>query len=360
MENERYMQGGVDLKKLFLRFTAKLWLVALAAALGAVLGAGIYLLGHLVFAPQQEYQAVSKIYLNFNCDPKDYGELAYNGYTWNDLMTTDPILNRTMEELPEHMERETVIQATKAEILSDIRLLTVTITTADPDLTAQIMRATQESLIRLGQTDELFRSIEIYSTEGPERIVWDNRSVRAAATGMVIALFLTLFVMLLYYVLDDSIYVEADVEKNYGLPVIGIFTASEPGTFQSYGSEFLANYSWLCRGCKTVSLLGVDSAGDAEKAVQTMEKIQSTGRMSEGIVNLPMSMPQDDASVYEEIRRTDGVIPVVRYGQGNGRRLERDIAGLKKQDCRILGVLIVEADGRFLKKYYAKKRAGKV
>lgn len=356
MENNRYMQEGLDIKKLFLRFMDKIWLVFAAAVLGTALGAGIYLLAHIVFAPEQEYRSVSKIYLNFNCEPEDFGELSYNGYTWNDLMVTDPILNRTMEELPEGIARETVIQATKAEILSDIRLLTVTITTKDSNLTAQIMEATQESLIHLGETDALFDSILIYSTKGPEKVVWDNRVVRAAVTGLIIALFLVLSGMWLYYVLDDSIYVEHDVESNYGLPVLGIFTSSEPGTFQSYGSEFLSNYSYLCRGLKNISLFSIDCMGDSQKAEQTMKKILSTGRQSETVENIPMDMPEDNAGVYEEMRKTDGVILIVRYGRGNGKRLERAVSSLHKQDCRILGVLIVEADEGFLKKYYRMKK----
>ena len=356
MENNRYMQEGLDLKKLFLRFFDKLWIVLGAALLGALFGVVIYLLSHFVFAPEQEYQSVSKIYLNFNCDPKDYAELAYNGYTWNDLIVTDPILNNTLEELPEGIERETVIAATKAEILSDIRLLTVTVTTADADLTAQIMQATQMALVHLGETDPLFTGIEVYSTQGPEQVVWDNRTGRAAITGMVIALFVVLAGMLLFYILDDSIYVEEDIEKHYGLPVFGIFTASEPGSFQSYGSEFLSNYSYLCRDMQNVSLLSVDCMGDTQKTAQTIEKVLSTGRKSNDIHNILMAMPEEDPYVYEEIRKTDGVILIVRYGRGNGKRLRKAVSNLKKQDCHILGVLITEADEKFLKKYYMCKK----
>lgn len=359
MENERYMREGVDLKRIFLRFAANAWNAAAAILVGAVLGAGIYLIAHLIFASEKEYQSVSKVYLNFNCEPKDFGELSYNGYTWNDLLDTDPILDYAMEELPAEVNREEVIEATKAEILSDIRLLTVTVTTDQPELTAQIMEAVQASLIHLGKTDKLFHSIEIYSTTEPEQIVWDDRTVNAAVTGAVIALFIVLAAMALYYTLDDSVYVEADAEKQFGLPVFGIFTEGEPGTFQSYGSEFLANYNYLCGKSEKVSkisLLSVDCEGDAEKAKQTMEKILSMGKLKYDYENIPVGMPEDAPDVYEDIRRTDGVLLIVRYGRGNGKLTERAISNLKKQDCRILGILIVEADAGFLKKYYMCKK----
>lgn len=356
MENERYMREGLDLKKLFIRFMDRLWVVAAAVLAGAVLGMGSYLLVHLVFAPEQEYQSVSKVYLNFDCEPEHFNELSYNGYTWNDLMITDPILDYTMEGLPVQIDRETVIAATKAEILSDIRLLTVTITTDRPELTAQIMAATQAALINLGNTDELFHSIEIYSTTGPEQIVWDNRTVSAAITGAVTGFFLSVILLLLYFILDDSVYVQADAERKYGLPVIGIFTEGEPATFQSYSNEFLANYMYLCRGKENIALMSVDCFGDAEKAKQTMEKIISMGRPGEDHTNIPLEMAEDAPDVYGEIRKTDGVILTVRYGKGNGRVTERALANLGKQDCSVIGILIVEANAWFLKRYYMCKR----
>ncbi len=356
MENEKYMHEGLDIKRLFLCFADKLWRIPAAVILGALIGAGIYLIAHLIFNSEMEYQSVSKVYLSFNCEPEDYNELSYNGYTWNDLMVTDPILNYTMEALSSDVNRDTVIAATKAEILSDIRLLTITITTAHPELTAQIMSATQEALVHLGEADDLFQNIQIYSTTEPEQIVWDNRVVNAAITGAVIALFLVIVGMGLYYLLDDSIYVQADAEKRYSIPVLGIFTDEEPGSFQSYGNEFYSNYKYLCKGLGKISLMSVDCAGDAEKAKQTMERILSMGNTNNDCLNIPMAMPQKAPDVYEGIRRTDGVILVVRYGRGNGKLVEQAISNLQKQDCKILGILIVEADVKFLRKYYMGKK----
>ena len=356
MENNKYMHEGLDIKRIFLCFADKLWRIPAAVILGALLGMGIYLISYLIFNSDKEYQSVSKVYLSFNCDPEDYNELSYNGYTWNDLMVTDPILNYTMEALSSEVSRDTVIAATKAEILSDIRLLTITITTAHPELTAQIMSATQEALVHLGETDDLFHNIKIYSTTVPEQIVWDNRVVNAAITGAVIALFLVIIWMGLYYLLDDSFYVQTDAEKRYGLPVFGIFTDEEPGSFQSYGNEFLSNYKYLCKGLSKVSLMSVDAAGYAEKAKQTMDRILSMGNISCECLNIPMAMPQNTPDVYDAIRKTDGVILVVRYGKGNGKLVDQAISNLQKQDCKILGILIVEADVKLLKKYYMGKK----
>ena len=411
MENQRYLQDGVDLKRMFLLFKKKVWLVIAAVVAGALVGGGGYLLYHLVLAPEREYQSVSKIYLNFDCEPEDYNQLAYNGYTWNDLMVTDPILDYTMEALPEKVTKETVIAATKAEILSDIRLLTITITAGEPELVAQIMEATQKALVHLGETDELFHSIEVYSTTEPQQIVWDNRTVRAVVTGAVLALFVALMVLAFYYVLDDSVYVMSDAEKRYGVPVLGIFTGQKAGAEQPYGKEFLANYRYMSRNRRSVALVSADDKSDAEAVGQMIRQLMecagaievkagagdtaasvasvnagniaaetsgagditaktgvaadnagNSDKAKAGFENVELhvcDMPEKHPSVYEQMRKTDGVMLTVRYGSGNGKRVERMLSQLEKQDCPVLGMVIADADENFLKLYYMGKKNNK-
>lgn len=392
MENQRYMQEGLDVKRILLLFQKKIWMAAAAAAAGALLFGGVYLLIHVFFAPEREFESVSKLYLNFNCDPQDFNELTYNGYTWNDLMATDPILDVTMEALPEGTDRDMVIAATKAEILSDIRLLTITVTTNEAERTAQIMEATQKSLVHLGETDRLFDSIEVYSTVEPRQIVWDNRTANAAATGAVAGFFVSLLFLAFYYVMDDSVYVARDVEKRYGIPVIGILTAGRDGQEQEpYGREFAANYAYLCRDAGTVAVAALDTVTDAEAAARVMEDAADKGSVPEGkremrgAERMPEAVQDADGrvkpgrqndsaggnrlpqlrvagsveegeEVYRKIRETDGVVLTVRFGGGNGKRLERALGNLGKQDCKILGIVLLNADEKFLRQYYFGKK----
>ena len=67
MENEKYMHEGLDIKRLFLCFADKLWRIPAAVILGALIGAGICLIAHLIFKYGMEYQSVSKAYISFNC-----------------------------------------------------------------------------------------------------------------------------------------------------------------------------------------------------------------------------------------------------------------------------------------------------
>lgn len=146
MREIKYADAGLDMKKLALCFIRKIWIVLAAAAVGAVLGGLIYTAVRTVPESEREYQAMSKVYLDFA--PDETGEVyqEYNGYTWNDLMATDPILDVTMRYLPEGYTREEVMAATEAEILSDLRLLTITVTTYSPERCNAILKATGQSL----------------------------------------------------------------------------------------------------------------------------------------------------------------------------------------------------------------------
>ena len=163
----KYGNEGMDLKKLCILLFHKFWIVVLAAVIGAGLGAGVYLLHHVALNNNREYQAQSKVYLDFA--PDETGEVYqhYNGYTWNDLMSTNLIIDTTMSYLPEDYTAEEVSEATLAEILSDVRLLTITITTSNAERTAKILEATDRALVEMGQREQEFIDIEVIKETEP-------------------------------------------------------------------------------------------------------------------------------------------------------------------------------------------------
>ncbi len=217
----RYADAGMDIKKLVLCFAKRIWLAAAAGAAGAVIGGLVYLMVSVVPEAEREYQAISKVYLDFA--PDETGEIyqAYNGYTWNDLMATDPILDVTMKYLPETYSREDVMGATKAEILSDLRLLTITVTTHDADSCNAILQATGQSLTDRGREAKEFRRIEVIRTTEAALVVADSRLVQAVLIGLVLGAAAALLGMLLYYVLDDRIMVAADLRQVTDVPFVG-------------------------------------------------------------------------------------------------------------------------------------------
>lgn len=319
MQEIRYADAGMDLKKLGLCFIRKIWLVFLAAVAGAALGGIIYTISHIVPESEREYRAVSKVYLDFAVDETGEVYQAYNGYTWNDLMATDPILNVTMMNLSDDYTREEVVAAVEAEILSDLRLLTITVTTNDPDSCSDIMRAVGQSLTELGNTAKEFRQINVIQTTNAELVAADSRTVQAVLVGLVAAVILMLLSMMFYYVLDDRILVASDLKQVTDVPFVGYSKAGD-----RLNGEYESSLEYLKEQAGIVEVLAVK-----QNDVITQDR-------------------------WHELCAANGVVAAVDYGKVHASFLSYILDQLKLRECKVIGVAIYGADEKFLHRYYGR------
>lgn len=317
MREIRYADAGMDMRKLLLCFMRKLWIALLAAVTGAVLGGAVYAAVRIVPESEREYQAMSKIYLDFAADETGEVYQAYNGYTWNDLMATDPILDGTMQYLSADYAREAVVEAVKAEILSDLRLLTITVTTHDADSCDDILDAVGRSLTDLGNTAKEFRSIKVIQTTEAKLVVADARWRQAVLIGTVLALAVVLIGMLFYYVLDDRIMTASDVRQVTDALFVGYSGAG--GRLEQ---DYAANMACLQEKRGKIATLSLK-----QKEAVSEEK-------------------------WRELCDADGVVIGVAYGSVHAVYLGYMIEQLAVRECTLAGVAIEEADERFLGRYY--------
>ena len=109
----------------------------------------------LRLAGQRQYRQASKYYLTFGQDeagnPQDY----YNDYTWNDLIFSVPAISQVIEsELPDGITMEDARRDIEAQILSDVRVLTIQVTDSDPQIVQALTDAVQDALVRYGHNAE--------------------------------------------------------------------------------------------------------------------------------------------------------------------------------------------------------------
>lgn len=321
----------MDLKRLGLLGLRKIWMVLLAALTGALAGCACYLVVHVVYAPAREYEAVGKLYIDFA--EKSTGEAYqyYNGYTWDDLMKTDPILKYTMTLLPEGYREDAVRDAVTAEILTDIRLLTITVRTHDPLQTREILDATEQSLVHFATTMKELDQITVYRTTEPEAVIFDLQTGRVAVVCAVLCTLIALLLLFLYYAMDDTIYLPEDIPQRYGLPVLGVLGWRE--------EELQANMNYRYPGEK-VGLLLLEETGENVPEVAANPE---TVRLSDGM------------QIYGKLRGFDKVLVEVPCGQKNGKQLQHLLEQLKLQDCPADGVILSNGDQKLLDQYYGRK-----
>lgn len=317
MQEIKYADAGMDMKKLGLCFMRKSWMLLVAAMLGAALGGILYTIARIVPESEREYQAVSKIYLDFAADETGEVYQAYNGYTWNDLMVTDPILDVTMEYLPTDYTREEVAAATKAEILSDLRLLTLTITTHDEERCNAIMEASEKSLVKQGETAKEFKSITVIRSVQAKLVTADDKMVQAVLVGLAVVFVLTLFGMMFYYVLDDRILIAGDLKIVTDAAFVGY-----AGVAEVFGSDYDDNLSYLRGKLGEVTILPVTQPKAGSKDVVTQDKAD--------------------------------VVVTIEYGKVHAAYLAYELEQLKLREYRVVGIAISGADEKFLNRYYGR------
>lgn len=373
-KNEKALKQGMDLKRLVLCLQGKIWLLIILTIVGAVIGGVSYQIARAMRMPIT-YEAESKLYISFDVDESGEVYQYYNGYTWNELLDTDPIVTCVEKYLPKEYSREELIEATQAEIISDIRLLTITVQGSTEKFVREIQAAVEKGLVTYAEGSEELRQIEVIRTKEPERVYWDDRTVTACVIGAIVMAVVTALILAILYVLDESVYVPSDVEKKYGYKALGLMPRSQKG-LQPYARELTANIQYVLGKQKKFALLDLDNHSDVrsmelEKLLNAGENeyIGGDGEMGGLTWTLPKAegeqMPEDAYEVIpmnesimsgeecQKIRELGGVILLLPFGSDVSRKTQRIISLLNNQDCRILGMIVSQAEEDFLNKYYA-------
>lgn len=374
MKNEKTLKQGMDLKRLVLCLQGKLWLLIILAIVGAVIGGVSYQIAKAMRMPIV-YEGVSKLYISFAVDESGEVYQYYNGYTWNELLDADPIVEHVEVHLPKGYTREALIAATKGEIISDIRLLTVTVSGSTEKFVREIQQAVEKGLADYAADSEELRRIEVIRSIEPTRVYWDDRTVTACIIGGVVMAVITALVLAILYILDEAVYVPTDIEKKYGYKALGVMPRSQKG-LQPYARELTANIRYVLGENRQFALLDMEGnsslrSGELEKLLNAGENeyIGGDGEMGGLTWTLPKeegaekpenayeTLPLNEGALTEEdldqIRKLCGVILLVPFGTDKSRKVQRVLSLLKNQDCNVLGMIVSRADEDFLNKYYA-------
>ncbi|MCR4990994.1 MAG: hypothetical protein K6A38_09040 [Lachnospiraceae bacterium] len=379
MINSDYRREGLDLKRFGLYLQKRVWIIIVLTVLGFGVGALAYQMVRSINMPI-EFKAVSKLYISFNTDENGDVYQYYNGYTWDELLDSDPIMECVMAYLPGY-NSASVREATKAEILSDVRLLTVTITGNTEKFVREVQAAVQNGLTLYATTSEELQAIYTIRSISPERIYWEDKTMVSAITGAIVFGMVSLIAFLFGYVLNETICVQSDLEKRFPMKALGIMTRNQKG-LQPYNQELKANLTYLCAEKKTVVFIDVDDhaelrAADIEKILNWKEggQLSGDGQIGELVWHVRSEEEEDDWfadesdrewKIYpfngsnltdkecEFIRRMGGVILLIPFSVNNAsRKTERILTLLKNQDCKVIGAVISEADEEYLNRYFA-------
>ncbi len=371
---------SLDLRRLVLYFQKKIWMILLFTALGAGIGALVYQVVRSLNMPV-EYKAVSKMYIDFEYDEGGKQYQHYNGYTWNELIDCDPIMDQVMKYLPGYA-RVTVQMATEAEIISDIRLLTITVTGNDEKFTREVQSAMEAGLRDYAALAEELRSVTTIRSLAPERVYWVDRTTTSAILGAVVAGVVSVVIYAFLFILNESFYVQTDLEKRYPYPALGVMTRNQKG-MEPYNQELKACLLKALGERKELVFIDVEDHGkmrsqDFEKILNWKEGGSMGGEedsLSKIVWHVREMENEDDLfepempkeweilALNEEelttealdiLKKAEGAVITVPFGVSSaGRKLDRVLTLLRNQEIPVRGIIISEADEEYLNRYYS-------
>lgn len=381
----RYGNEPADLKLLLIYFIKRIRYVAYFAIFGTLLFASVYYLKTFVFVQEHQYVATGELYLVYDEDVR-LDNVYINDYTWQNLVHTDKAVHHAMSMMKTDVTEEYLRGAVTAGLVSDVRFVTLTVTTEDPELSVEIAQAYQSAIKKLGEEMVDVDTVTVFTeADSAVEVLADDRTLRMACTGAVIGVILGIFIIFMQFIFDDSIYVAGQFERRFGVPVLGVCLK---GKVQDINENLIGqrkknpawlwnrqviklNYDVFTKGYKHIAVADTslhDKSDlpfvvlkDAKQKLEQDEllsigmgeiKEEDAFYTSEDYTLIKTASINEDAEGAKECAKADAVILLVQAGAHNGKLLERAMDLLLKQKCNIIAALLYDSDPFISKMYY--------
>lgn len=347
-----YMQRRINWKKIWLLYWERIWLVVVLTASVAAIAAGCYRAACALTSEGQFYRVSSDYYITFNFDEYETSVDYYNAFTWDSILRDDPIVDGALANLPEDYTKDEIKASITGEMLGDYRILTVHSTHKDPERAQAIADAYVMSMALFADKIEMLDTIELWSKEDCVPVEEADLTANAAVLGAIIGLVFALILWSVHYVLDDSIYIESDFTERFTIPFLGMLTRKASDLCKQ---ELKDNLSYLLKEENGYHLVFAPMNVSTEKYTETEKQSLLLSEIKElcSGVEGTLSLQGKD---LENLRKSNGAILLLPWGSKNGNIVEKTIAFMEKQDCNLVGVIVYDADDKFIKKYYNVKK----
>ena len=231
MENQReYDEIEIDLLEVFQVLMSRIWLI-----LSAGLFCALVCLALSKFVMTPTYESTTKIYILNKTDStsvtysdvqmgtqltKDYAELISSRY----------VLEEVIQKLALDMEYQELLEMVAVTTPSDTRIVAITVTDTDPVQAMNIANCIREAASDHIQNVMDIEAVNVVETAnmptekaGPSVMKW-------TLIGGILGVFILCAVILIQYLLDDTLKSSEDVEKYLGLSTLALIPIASDDT----------------------------------------------------------------------------------------------------------------------------------
>lgn len=347
-EKEILMQQGVDSAAMLATLITKLPVLLVLAVAGAILGSGLHLIITFFQTREPVYISETEYYIDFaqgRYEAKDY----YNDFTWNDVLSTDPILGKAMEFLGENYDREQIKNMISADILSDVRYLTITVKGGNAELVGRVKDEIGKALEEYAQLRDEFDSIEKIKDleiiqEQPQYF-----TLRAALLGAFLFAAVGIFVILLQFCTGSEFYTKSDISKLFGIPVYGLTVRNRQKNNRSdallehQSARLAENMRMLADRYPELYLMDASNGDEARAFLRDIETCD---------------IETDEMKPYcfEKDNKACAILVVIPFGRHYREKITDEINDAKQRDCTIVGAVLTDVDRRWAHIYYGNSK----
>lgn len=232
----------IDLMELFFVLLRKWWLIAISAVL---VGAAGYLVSTYLIA--DTYQSTTEIYvLNTQSDKVQYSDIQMSTSLTSDyahLITTRDVLEQVIGNLELEESYAGLVSRVSVGNPSGTRIVSITVTDRDPYMAQRIANEIREEASEHIRTVMALDLVNVASVANfPEKPSGPN--VRNyTLIGLLIGAFLCAGVILLQYLVDDSVKTAEDVERFLGLSTLGTIPVKDEEAAKKHAKKRAQNGS---------------------------------------------------------------------------------------------------------------------
>ena len=217
----------IDLVELLGVILHNLWIIIVS---GVIVAAVALLVSYFIITPK--YESVTKIYVisKTNADTMTYSDLQAGSTLTKDykeLVKSRPVLEEVLAETGIDVELKDLEEQITVEVPTDTRIVSITVEDKDPyeaRIIADSVRIAAAKHIQEVMDTEAVNVVE----EASLPIEKSSPSIlKNTAIGYAVGLFLAIAIVMINYIMDDTIKTPDDVEKFLGVSVLGSIPYSE-------------------------------------------------------------------------------------------------------------------------------------
>lgn len=283
MENNDVVE--IDLMEIFGLILHRLWLIILCAVVvgAAAFGVSKYLL-------TEEYQSTTRIYVlnRQNDDTLTYSDVQLGTQLTKDfpqIIKSRYVLEQVIEICGLQDSSGSLSSRVSVDTQSDTRIVSITVTDTDPAMAQYIANELRESAAQRIVNVMDIQAVNVVDEANLPTAPSAPNVFRWTAIGFLLGAFLCVAVVLVQFLLDDTIKTSDDIEKYLGLSTLGMIPIRENAEEKNHGKTSNSpvnshrEYSGESRSDRGEN----DTSGYEEEGRRnTVKKMRNNGREAVG------------------------------------------------------------------------------